>query len=86
MASVLLSGGTRPDPLCYYYSSIVNDRKPSGICGCLDDDGDIDMDKWKDYRDKKRELRTVMVAFVTRGNQDEKEDETSSLPGRELGL
>jgi hypothetical protein len=73
MVSALLSGGTNLDPLCYY-SSIVNDRRPSGICGCLDDDGDIDMGKWKDYQDKKRELRTAMVAFVTRGN--EKEDDT----------
>jgi hypothetical protein len=40
-----LLGDTNVYPLCYY-STILNDGRLSGICECLDDDGDIDMEKW----------------------------------------
>jgi hypothetical protein len=70
MAAIPLGGMNTQDPLGYQ-STIVNDGRPNTLRECLDDDDDIDMEKWMDYQDKKRDLEISMFKFVTRGNEDE---------------
>jgi hypothetical protein len=73
------------DPLLHY-STIVHDGRPSEVCECLDDDGDIDLDKWMDYQDKERDLQIALYRIVTNGNEDEDETPVKKPPRKRARL